>query len=59
MQNTKQQILELLRQAQELLEGGDYTVDGIPTSDDILADAMDEMLQAIENASEKIGYYLD
>lgn len=59
MPSTKTQILALLMQAQKLLEEGQYTVDGIPTSDDILADAMSEMEAAIERAGEVIDYYMD
>lgn len=59
MQSTKEQILNLLYQAQQLVEQGEWTCDGLQSGDEELLDAMYEMAQAIEDASEKIGYYMD
>ena len=59
MATTKQQVLELLWQAQQLIESGEWTVDGIAGTDPEASDTADEMASYVNTASEWVGYYMD
>ena len=59
MATTKQQVLELLWQAQQLIEAGNWTVDGIEGTDPEVSNTADEMAAYVATASEWVGYYMD
>lgn len=57
--NTKQQILALLANAQQLIEEGEWHCDGIKNGDSGLDDCKSEMLRKVADAEETVGDYLD
>lgn len=59
MQSTKDAVLALLAQAQELIEQGDWACDGIGGTDEQLGGVADEMAGMVADAIEKVVYYMD
>lgn len=57
--STKNAIAALLQQAMDLLEAGEYTVDGLPASDADLEDCNSEMMASLQTALDTICDYMD
>jgi len=57
--DTKTQILALLNQAMDLLESGNYTIEGISANEMQHEECVMEMAEALSGAIEAIGDYMD